>query len=124
MTSPSRCGSVPSIARHGGARRLHQFRARWPDHDGDHAVAVYWATTDGRVVVKGLVSNGGVRGRDMLRWIASTYRRPIHVVEVLPSSTGFWERMRTEGAVASWDPSDGHASALERLAEPLPRALA
>ena len=56
----------------------------------------------------------------MLRWILSTYRRPIHVVEVLPVSTGFWRRMVDEGLVSAWSPSDGHASPLHRLAVPLP----
>jgi len=55
----------------------------------------------------------------MLRWIASTYDRPVHVVEVLPTSTGFWERMKAEGTISGWDASDGHASPLERMAEPL-----
>lgn len=108
----------PKVSMRPGNSNPHQVCARWPDDGTDHAHAVFWATTDGRIVLKGLVSNGLARGRSMLQWISKAYGRPIHVVEVLPSSKGFWNRMLAEGTISGWDPSDGHASPLERMAEP------
>lgn len=113
------CRTAPRVEGIRNHRKLHQMYARWPDHHLEPAHAVFWATTDGRIVLKGMISNGMTRGRDMLKWIGQTYGRPIHVVEVLPTSQGFWERMQAEGVIASWEPSDGHANPLERMAEPL-----
>lgn len=110
----------PVLKDRGTAQRPHETCASWPEHEGEPAHAVFWATSDGRIVLKALLANGRTRGRAMLRWILSTYRRPIHVVEVLPVSTGFWRRMVDEGLVSAWSPSDGHASPLHRLAVPLP----
>lgn len=90
--------------------------AMWPDDDdGDAAHIGFWRTRDGRIVVKSLVANAGVRGRAMLRWLAG-YGLPIHVVEVIPTAMGFWDRMMAEGAIVDWEASDGFASPLEKLA--------
>lgn len=100
-------------------RRRHQVWACWSDDDDAPAHAVFWRTSDGRIVLKGLVANAAFRGRAMLRWIRDRYRLPIHVVEVIPSAAGFWNRMRDEGVVSGWDPSDGYPSPLERIAVPM-----
>jgi len=98
------------------ARRRHQVWACWSDDDDAPAHAVFWRTSDGRIVLKGLVANARFRGRAMLRWIGRRYGLPIHVVEVIPSAVGFWNRMRQEGTIVGWEASDGYASPLERLA--------
>lgn len=109
----------PMIVENDDGRRLHQMWACWCDQDDAPAHAVFWRTRDGRIVVKGLVANAEFRGRDMLLWLRDAYRLPIHVVEVIPSAMGFWDRMEQDGVITGWEPSDGYASALERQAVPL-----
>lgn len=106
----------------GDPRRRHQMRACWSDDDDSPAHAVFWCTSDGRIVLKSLVSNAAFRGRSMLGWISVRYGLPIHVVEVIPSAIGFWNRMLDEGTITAWQASDGHPSPLEGLAVPMRRA--
>lgn len=108
----------PRVVGCDDARAAHQTWACWSDDDDAPAHALYWRTSDDRIVVKGLMANADFRGRDMLLWIGRTYGLPVHVVEVIPSAMGFWDRMLREGVIVDWEPSDGFASPLERLAVP------
>lgn len=110
--------ALPDIRPLNHPRRPHQTAVSWGRGD-DAAHAILWATSDGRIVVKALVSSMTMTGRSMLAWIRRTYDRPIDVVEVLPSSVGFWRRMEAEGMIRSWIPSDGHPNPLERMSVPL-----
>lgn len=92
--------------------------AMWPDDsEGDPAHLAFWRTKDGRIIVKGIMANARTRGREMLKWL-SGHGLPIHVVEVIPSAQGFWDRMMEDDLIVDWDPSDGFASPLERMAVP------
>lgn len=109
----------PEIVGDDNPKRRHLMWAMWPeDAQGEGAHIGFWRTNDDRIVVKSLVANADVRGRAMMRWLAG-YGLPVHVVEVIPTAMGFWDRMLEDGLIAEWDPSDGFASPLEKMAIPL-----
>lgn len=90
----------------------------WFAEFDDEANVRFWATRQ-YLVIQSFHSSEQVRGRAMLDWLATTYERPIAVVEATSLALGFWERMKEEGRVVRVDEATGDPSPLERQSVPL-----
>ena len=114
---------MPDVVEGDDSLCAHILWAMWDEDDGGVDAHIgFWRTSDGRIALQGMQSNGDIRGRTMLQWLA-TLGLPVHVIEAVPEAIGFWERMREEGLVVDWEPATGWPSDLEALAVPFPEAI-
>lgn len=113
---------APDVVEGDDMQCPHMLWAMWDeDQEGVDAHIGFWRTSDGRIAIQAMQSNADVRGRAMLEWIA-TLGLPVHVVEVIPESMGFWDAMHEAGLIVEWEPATGWPSDLEKLAVAFPQA--
>ena len=77
-------------------------KAAFFDDDGN-AYIQYGQDKKGNIRLQSMESSDKVRGREMVQWLANEYGRKIIVDEVAPTAVGFWEKMKSEGLIESWN---------------------
>ena len=113
----------PAVSAANDPRRPHLMRADWRrDGDGRGAHLSFWRTSDGRAVLQDIRSNAATRGRDMVRWRVEQ-GMPVTVVEVIPQTVGFWDRMLREGLIVRWVRATGWPNPLERVSTAWPEIV-
>lgn len=114
-------GPMPEIVDGEDRHTRHFMWANWPDEaiedDDEPAMLGFFVAAGPRLVVQTIQSSPAIRGRTMLEWAASQ-GMPVHVIEVIPETCPYFERMAAEGLVDGWDPADGWTSPLYAASMP------
>jgi hypothetical protein len=114
-------GPKPDVSEGEDRHTAHFMWATWSDGDGcddeDPAMLGFFQAAGPKLVVQTIQASAGTRGRTMLAW-ASSQGMPVHVIEVVPETCSYFERMAGEGLVADWDPADGWTSPLYAASVP------